>query len=99
LTHLGYFELHIENHGWTPQAWFFSSHNMYDVIFYDLNVPTQTVVVDGTTYNDVYSVQTDSTKIDTSNWDKQKIPWKIDYSKSKGFVRFHMVNGQTWSKL
>ena len=65
----------------------------------DLIGPTQTFIVNGTTYNDVYSVQIDSTRIDTCAIDKPKIPWKMYYSKSKGFVRFYMVNGQTWSKL
>jgi hypothetical protein len=66
-------------------------------ISFGLNSPTQTVTVNGITYNDVYSTQIDSTKITTAN--KQTVPWKIYYSKSQGFVRFYMMNGQTWSKL
>ena len=65
---------------------------------FDLNTPTQTVTVNSTTYNDAYIVQVDSTTIN-HNGDQLKVPWKIYYSKSKGFVRFFMVNGQTWSKL
>ena len=65
---------------------------------FPLSGNTQTIIVNSTSYNDVYIVQIDSTGID-NNGDKQTVPWKIDYSKSKGFVRFYMVNGQTWSKL
>ncbi|MGD0709545.1 MAG: hypothetical protein ABR968_00020 [Bacteroidales bacterium] len=63
-----------------------------------INPPTQIVTVNGTTYNDVYLAQIDSTNID-SHGEKLKVPWKIYYSKSVGFVRFYMMNGQTISKL
>jgi len=68
--------------------------------FYILNTQPQAININGTSYNDVYSVQSspDSVTIDTNNNDKQKIPWKIDYSKSQGFVRFYMLNRQTWTK-
>jgi hypothetical protein len=59
---------------------------------------TQTVTVNSTTYNDVYSVQTDSTRIISFGY-QQKVPWKIYFSKANGFVRFYMTSGQTWSKL
>jgi len=64
---------------------------------FNLSGPTQTITINNTTYNDVFSVQIDSNII--SNIDYNRVPWKIDYSKSKGFIRFHMKNGDTWSKL
>lgn len=63
-----------------------------------LNGATQTISVNSTNYNDVYTTQIDSTTI-ISNGDKKRVPWKLYYSKSQGFVRFYMINGQTWSKL
>ena len=52
---------------------------------------TQTIVVNGTTYNDVYSIEVDSSKLATPCY-------KIDYSKSKGFVRFHFIDGTASSR-
>jgi hypothetical protein len=93
-THFGSFGISISNYNEAIPIIGFTAKGIYG---FDLNVPTQTVTVNGTTYNDVYSVQQDSTKIFTV--DKQAIPWKLYYSQSQGFVRFYMVNGQTWSKL
>jgi hypothetical protein len=92
------FYLDVERHGMPPYVYF--SHNGNGWIGYELtlNGTTHNVIINGTTYNDIYTVQMDSINIDTLG-DSQIVPWKIDYSKSKGFVRFHMVNGQTWSKL
>jgi hypothetical protein len=53
----------------------------------------QTITINSTTYNDVYSVSIDSNSVNNTD------PWKIDYSKSVGFVRFYMKKGVTWSKL
>jgi hypothetical protein len=97
LSHLGYMEIHIESHGQTPFILFNGCAPDYEFYLYNLDNPSQTITVNSTTYDDVFSVQQDSVVIDSSG-DKQKVPWKIDYSKSKGFVRFHMVNNQTWSK-
>ena len=65
---------------------------------FPLSGNTQSFTVNNVTYYDVYIVQADSSEIN-HNGDQQQIPWKINYSKSKGFVRFYMINGQTWSKL
>jgi hypothetical protein len=86
----------IQSHNETPEIGFDGpSYNSYN---FPLSGNTQTVTVNSTTYNDAYIVQVDSTTIN-HNGDQLKVPWKIYYSKSKGFVRFFMVNGQTWSKL
>ena len=58
----------------------------------------QSNTINNTTYNDIFTTIIDSTKVLTSP-PPMIVPWKIYYSKSKGFVRFYMVNGQTWSKL
>ncbi len=63
---------------------------------YPFNGTTYSITVNGTTYNDAHLLQIDSTTI--YNLDKPTVPWKCYYSKSKGFVRFYMVNGQIWSK-
>jgi hypothetical protein len=56
-----------------------------------LQGPTQIIVVNGITYNDVYSIEADS--------GQQATPcFKIDYSKSKGFVRFYFKDGTTSSR-
>ena len=67
---------------------------------FNLNSSTQYVIINGTTYNDVCSIisNPDSVTI-RKNGDQSKVPWKILYSKSKGFIRFYMLNGQTISKL
>ncbi|MFI5164190.1 MAG: hypothetical protein ACHQHP_02965 [Bacteroidia bacterium] len=57
----------------------------------------QSMTINGTTYNDVIITSIDSTKILSAS--RTQVPWKINYSKSKGFVRLYMLNGQTWSKL
>jgi hypothetical protein len=54
------------------------------------------LTINGIYYNDVFETSIDSTTISSIYHDK--VPWKINYSQSKGFVRFYMVNGQTWSK-
>lgn len=59
-----------------------------------VNAPPQTIAINNVTYNDVYSISVDSNKITNATY-----PWKINYSKSKGFVRFYMKKGITWSKL
>jgi hypothetical protein len=85
----------IQGHNKTPEISLGgTTHNVYN---FPLSGKTQTVNVNGTAYNDIYSVQVDSTTIVSQ--DRQSVPWKIYYSKSNGFVRFFMVNGQTWSKL
>ena len=74
----------------------FGSNGSYSFF---LNNTMQTITVNSTTYNDIYSVTVDSNTVISYN-DQLKVPWKIDYSKSKGFVRFHMTsNGGKWSKL
>ncbi|NTW32379.1 MAG: hypothetical protein HGB12_07110 [Bacteroidetes bacterium] len=95
---LGGFSLRIDRHNQPPYLMFFGSN--YAHYTFVLDVPHQTITVNSITYNDVYSVQElqDSTSI-ISNGDQLKVPWKIDYSKSKGFIRFYMTDGQTWSKL
>ena len=55
------------------------------------------MTINGTFYNDVFVTSIDSTTIPSNN--KSQIPWKLAYSNSNGFIRFYMVNGQTWSKL
>jgi hypothetical protein len=70
----------------------------YNSYIFPLSGSTQSMTVNGNSYNDIYSVQIDSLGI-KSNGDQLKVPWKLYYSKSKGFVRFFMVDGQTWSKL
>jgi hypothetical protein len=92
-SHLASFGLDLW-HGQSPTIWFGGVHSTYN---FPLVGSFQTFTINSTTYNDVYSVQTDSTTI-VSNGDKQDVPWKMYYSKSKGFVRFFMVNRQTWSK-
>jgi len=92
-SHLASFGLGVL-HEQSPNIWFGSVHASYN---FPLVGSFQTFTINSTTYNDVYAVQTDSTTI-VSNGDKQEVPWKVYYSKSKGFVRFFMVNGQTWSK-
>jgi hypothetical protein len=92
-SHFNEFNFEVSTSSQIPIIYF----NNLKYIF-ELNVPTQIATVNSSTFNDVYSVHVDSTTI-VSNGDKLKVPWKIDYSKSKGFVRFYMINGQTWSKL
>ena len=67
------------------------------IFYFQLNVPTQTITVNNIIYNDVFRVQTDSIAIDSTG-DRLKVPWKLEYSKSSGFIRFYMLNGETWSK-
>lgn len=57
----------------------------------------QTMTINSIAYNDLYVTSIDSTKISAGF--RNSVPWKIAYSKSKGFVRFYMTNRQTWSKL
>jgi hypothetical protein len=86
--------------GNTPFICFYktSPPNNYSSYYnYQLNVPTQNITVNNIIYNDVYRVQTDSIAIDSSG-DRLKVPWKLEYSKSSGFIRFYMLNGETWSK-
>ena len=64
---------------------------------FNLNGSMLSMTINSTNYNDVYVPSIDSTKIAVNS--RSSIPWKIAYSKTKGFIRFYMVNGQTWSKL
>jgi hypothetical protein len=64
--------------------------------FFELKETLQSMTVNNITYDDVYVSSIDSTKIEPGN--QNRAPWKIAYSKSKGFIRFYMVNGQTWNK-
>lgn len=57
----------------------------------------QIMTINSTVYNDVHICSNDSTKI--LNSDRTRVPWKINYSTSKGLIRCYMVSGQTWSKL
>lgn len=58
------------------------------------------ISINNITYNDIYIISIDSTTITVDPHDlENRVPWKIYYSKSKGYVRFFMINGQTWSKL
>jgi hypothetical protein len=67
------------------------------ISLFELKGQFQTMTINGDNYNDVYVPSIDSTTIADSL--RNSIPWKIAYSKSNGFIRFYMVNGQTWSKL
>ena len=78
-------------HNKTPEIIYGSQYD------FQLNGSLQSMTINGTTYNDVFVTSIDSTTIAIS--DRNELPWKINYSKSKGFIRFYMVNGQTWSKL
>jgi len=69
----------------------------YTDYFFPLSGTLQAMTINSTTYNDIYLPSIDSSIIDNSY--RNSIPWKIAYSKSKGFLRFYMINGQTWSKL
>lgn len=58
------------------------------------------ITINNISYNDIYIYTIDSTTIPVNPPDLgNTVPWKTYYSKSKGFVRFYMINGQTWSKL
>jgi hypothetical protein len=97
-SHLGQFQIDVY-HNQSPFIQFYgSSHS--DYYMFTLNTVMLTVKVNNTTYNDIYSVQAspDSASI-RKNGDQFIVPWKIYYSKSTGFVRFYMINGQTWSKM
>ena len=87
-------------HGCGVYIW----HNTIPEIIYSytnyeflLSGSLQSMTINSTSFNDVYIPSLDSTKITSA--DRNSVPWKIAYSKSKGFIRFYMVNGQTWSKL
>lgn len=69
------------------EYWFYLSGNF------------QTITVNNVTYNDVYSIAIDSNKIDSSSFLIDILPWKIDYSKSKGFVRLYLRKNNVWSKI
>ena len=64
-------------------------------IDFPLTMAIQSMTINNITYNDVYSVSIDSNSIDNGD----KIPWKIDYSKSRGFVRFYLKNNIIWSRV
>ena len=90
--------LHIEEWGFvskthneTPNIFF---HHGY---FFELSGALQSMTINSILYNDVYVPSVDSTTIAPD--DRNSVPWKIAYSKSRGFIRFYMVNGQTWIKL
>jgi hypothetical protein len=70
---------------------------MPDYIEFLITGTLNSMTINGTTYNDVFVTSINPATIPSSY--KSKTPWKINYSKSKGFIRFYMVNGQTWSKL
>lgn len=78
-------------------------HNEIPKIFYSnyiqfsLGGSLQSIIINGTSYNDVFVTLIDTTNLSSSY--SNNGPWKINYSRSKGFIRFYMVNGQTWSKL
>ena len=57
----------------------------------------QTLTVNNVTYNDILIVSIDSNSIEASHI--PYIPWQINYSQSKGFLRFHLRNNIIWSKL
>ncbi len=80
--------IHVES----PEIVFFGGGYVFE-----LDGSSQSMFINGINYNDVFVTSIDSTTISSIN--HNKVPWKINYSKSKGFVRFYMVNGQTWSKL
>ena len=61
---------------------------------YILNGSPQTMTVNSISYSDIYSVS-----IDSSTTTSAGAPWKIEYSKSKGFVRFYMKGGNIYTKL
>jgi hypothetical protein len=89
-SHIGVYHFRIE-HNKTPTI---SAFNGYEFL---LSGSLNTMIINGATYNDVFVTSIDSTRI-PSNY-KSKVPWKINYSISNGFIRLYMVNGQTWSKL
>ena len=86
----------IQSHNESPEISF--DGPSYHSYIFPLSGNTQNITVNSITYNDIYTVQVDAATIN-SQGDSLKVPWKIYYSKSKGFVRFYMTNGQTWSKL
>jgi hypothetical protein len=73
--------------------------NGYSISFHEKGaIPS--ITINNITYNDIYITSIDSTTLPLNPSDLgNTVPWKIYYSKSKGFVRFCMTNGQTWSKL
>ena len=71
--------------------------NVGTISNFELTGSLQTMTINSVNYNDVYVPSVDSTQIADSL--RNSVPWKIAYSKSKGFIRFYMVSGQTWSKL
>lgn len=93
------------NFTYLEDCWFRIWHNetnIANIAFpvccdFSLSGIAQTLSINGTNYNDVFVTSVDSVTI--SSIYHNSVPWKIAYSKSKGFVRFYMVNGQTWSKL
>jgi hypothetical protein len=95
-SHLEQFNFSIPHHNSDPNIYFPCGLAAYGFV---LNVPVQTIAVNSTVYNDIYSVQGQDSAIIRSWGDQFQIPWKIYYSKSQGFVRFYMLDGQTWSKL
>ena len=64
-----------------------------DLKFY-FNMPVQTVLINSVSYNDVYITSIDSTMIPFA--ERDNTPWQIYYSKSKGFIRFRMLDKSNW---
>jgi hypothetical protein len=57
----------------------------------------QTVTLNNITYTDVYVTSMDPIAITTE--EAPHLPWKIEYSKSAGFLRFYMKYGDVYAKL
>jgi hypothetical protein len=80
-------------HRATPNITF---SNSCSSCLFELNETLQSITVNNTLYDDVYISSIDPAQIEAGN--EKEIPWKIAYSKSRGFVRFYMKNGETWSR-
>ena len=68
-------------------------HNAPPHIYYNISMdmPTQTLTVNGIEYNDVFSVLTPA--------NNNQHCWKLYYSRAHGFVCFFMEDGSNWYKL
>ncbi|HSH67668.1 MAG TPA: hypothetical protein VLB84_18145 [Bacteroidia bacterium] len=68
----------------------------FDLLF-TLSGNLQSAKIGNEMYDDVYIMLIDSTAIPLA--ERDHIPWEIIYSKSIGFIRFQMTNGQSWNKF
>lgn len=78
--------IRVDHHHEAPEIDYAGAFNMA--------VPAQTLTVNSITYYDVYSAERDTTSV----YYQVAGPWKVDYSKTQGFVRIHMLNGVHWNR-